>query len=156
MKRTTNRRLRWLVWVAVPLAALLSIVLVHPAGRSLKDALGAELVGVTNSVVSITITNRRDIPLTVHVVGQSSSPTGGWQTVVSAQFPPLRGGGSRLAKVGLSEGTNDQRVMVLCSPAPGRVREAAFDFCVKLKIKPLIPLFWPREEVAILSIEPKR
>jgi hypothetical protein len=157
MKRTVKQRLGWLLWAAVLLAALVLVVLAHPARHSLKELLGAELVGVTNSVAFITITNRSGIPLTVHVVAQSSSPTGGWHPVVSAQYPPLSGAGTRLVKIGLSEGTNAQRVMILCSPAPGRVREAAFDFCLKLKMKRLIPLFWPRaQEVAILSIEPKR
>ena len=157
MKRTITRRLGWLLGVAALLVALVSVVLVHPARHSSRETLRVELLGVTNSVAFITITNCSDIPLTVHVVSESSSPTGGWHTVVSAQYPPLFGAGTRLAKIGLSKGTNDQRVTVLCSPVPGRAREAAFDCCLKLKMKPLIPLFWPRaQEVAILSIEPKR
>lgn len=141
---------------AVTLVVGLLAIFVQPVQFNPRESLAADLVGVTNGVVFITVTNRSSRLLTVHVAGQSHSRTGGWQTVVSAQFAPLAGGQRQLVKIGLSEGTNGQRVMILCSSTPGSVRQGAFDCCVKLEAKWLIPLFWPQaQEAAILLIKPE-
>lgn len=154
-----KRNIKWTLWFllcALIVVFGLLLIFVQPARLNPGESLAAELVGVTNGVVFITVTNRSNSLLTVHILGQSHSRTVAWHTVVSAQPAPLSGGQGQLVKIGFAEGTNGQRIMILCSPTPGPIRQGAFEYCVKLKTKWLIPFFWPQaREAAILFIKPE-
>ena len=155
MRRTIKPRTWWLLLGTVLLTALVLIAAVSPT-RLGSDAVSAELLAVTNSVAFVTITNRSSIPITLHVLGQSFNPADGEAAMVSSQYIHFREGETQVARVELSGSTNEQRVLIRCSPTPSRLRTAAFNFGVRHRMKWLYPkLRTEFEEVASLPIEPR-